>query len=566
MADEALPLVQPEEAIAVLKAKGMEIAFDWRDVWQQENARAFTVAKAMSRDLLEDIREAVDRALQDGTTLAQFQKELKPKLIKRGWWGTKLMVDPDGGPDAIAKPVRLGSPHRLRTIFQTNLRVSYMAGRWQRIQRSKRTLPFIRYVSVMDGRERPEHGAWHGTILPVDDPWWDTHYPPCGWNCRCDAQPLNKRIMARRGLEVTPANDIPRFPVRDYVNKRTGEVTRLEQGIDAGWSYNVGKASLDGLTPPPRSAGDGPDGVESALNAVLSEGSYDRLKGFFAAFGLESREAALRGRIFTDAAGWPMVVSSGLLRGADGVMVDLAPEREDALIASAQALIDPERISWVWITGTDGRVMLVRRYVSPAGVIDIGRSFWRWHAGSPTGFRTGHLIWQRDEDALNARDRYVRDANGRFARQGRGGPVGGSDAAGSLDFVNSAMAGQETKSSYDIEMIDNHVAAELSRLDLSIVNNKGQRKALGFSADRIRHAMARHGPGSSDKNKIKPADFAKLPAILSNATFNHGTPRRRNGVDRVHFSGRAGKQRYGGVLLIQKHRIVPGTLYKHGRK
>lgn len=397
MADEALPLVQPEEAIALMKAKGFAIAFDWRDVWQEENARAFTVAKAMSRDLLEDIREAVQRALEDGTTLAQFQKELAPKLIARGWWGTKLMTDPAGGPDAVAKPVRLGSPHRLRTIFQTNLRTSYMAGRWQRIQRAKRTLPFLRYVSVMDGRERPEHGAWHGTILPVDDPWWDTHFPPCGWNCRCDAQPLNQRMLDRRGEAVTKADEVPRFPQRDYINKRTGEVTRLEQGIDAGWSYNVGKAPLDGLTPPPRPGDDGPDSVESALGAVLSEGSYDRLRGFFARFGLDSREAALKGRVFTDAAGWPMAVSAGLLRGSDGAMVDLAPEREAALIAAVQALVDPDRIGWVWVTGKDGRSMLVRRYASAAGVVDVGRSFWRWHAGSATGFASGHVVWRRAE-------------------------------------------------------------------------------------------------------------------------------------------------------------------------
>ena len=43
----------------------------------------------------------------------------------------------------------------------------------------------LRYVAVLDARTRPEHRAWHGLILPIDHPLWDTHYPPNGWGCRC---------------------------------------------------------------------------------------------------------------------------------------------------------------------------------------------------------------------------------------------------------------------------------------------------------------------------------------------------------------------------------------------
>ncbi|MBD3728753.1 MAG: minor capsid protein [Sphingomonadales bacterium] len=406
MAEEVLPLVKPVEAIAWFKAKGWQIGFDWRDVWQEEHARAFTVAKAMSRDLLEDIRAAVTRAIDEGTTLDQFSKELRPRLVARGWWGRKLMKDPATG---VEKVVQLGSPARLRTIYQVNLRSSYMAGRWQRIQRSKKLFPFLRYVSVMDGRERPEHHDWHGTVLPVDDPWWDTHYPPCGWNCRCDAQPLNQRMLDRRGWAV---NTPPRFPEKDYVNKRTGEVTRLERGIDPGWSYNVGKAPLDGLTPPPRLKGDGREDNTSELNSrqvgeiqsALSAGDYARVRDFFAAFGLDSREAAIAGTVWHDAAGWPMVVSTGLLRSADGTMVQLGSAQAAGLAKAAQVLRDPDTIGWIWVTGRDGRAMLLRRFISAAGVVDLGGRFWRWHGGSNAGFRRGKLVWTREEGVLAAFD------------------------------------------------------------------------------------------------------------------------------------------------------------------
>lgn len=387
MSDEALPLIAPKEAIAFFKAKGWAIGFDWRDVWQEEHAKAFTVAKAMSRDLLEDIRSAVDSALVEGTTLQTFIKELGPRLVARGWWGRALQTDPQTGE---ARVVQLGSPARLRTIYQTNLRTSYMAGRWQRIERAKKTLPFIRYVSVMDGRERAEHHAWHDTILPVDDPWWDKHFPPCGWNCRCDAQPLNQRMLDRRGWAV---NDPVKFPQKDYVNKRTGEVTRLERGIDPGWSYNVGKAALDPLMPSAKIGSQGGDQL------AFLEADFKPLRRFFQLFGLGEFKAAQAGMVWTDAAGWPTAIGLGLLRDADGGLQRLTRREARGLAVAGEVLRDPDSIELVWITGKDGAAMLVRRYRSENYVVDLGRAFWRWSvsgsAGLPVAAKPGLTIWTR---------------------------------------------------------------------------------------------------------------------------------------------------------------------------
>jgi uncharacterized protein with gpF-like domain len=168
MADQALPIdVPPAEAIAWFRAKGYQFGFSWQDVEHEEHGRGFTVAKAMTRDLLETLREAVDRAIAEGETLQMFAKELRPRLEAAGWWGRKEMVDPATGESEL---VQLGSPRRLKTIFETNMRTSYAAGRWERIERNKRAFPFLEYVSVMDGRERPQHHAWHGTVRPSTIP------------------------------------------------------------------------------------------------------------------------------------------------------------------------------------------------------------------------------------------------------------------------------------------------------------------------------------------------------------------------------------------------------------
>ena len=116
--------------------------------------------------------------------------------------------------------MQLGSVHRLRTIFQTNLRTSYAAGQWERIQRVKDDLPFLRYSAVLDSRTRPDHRRWHGTVLPVDHPFWQTHFPPNGWRCRCSVTQFSESPPA--GWDRT----------RPWVNDRTG--------IDSGWNHNTG--------------------------------------------------------------------------------------------------------------------------------------------------------------------------------------------------------------------------------------------------------------------------------------------------------------------------------------
>ena len=236
-----LPL-PPEEAISYFKAKGYNLApsWDWRDVWQAEHTTAFTVAKTTGFDVLKDIHAAVDDAISQGLTLKQFSDQLTPILQAKGWWGKKELPDPVKGE---VKSVQLGSPRRLKIIYDTNLRMSQAAGEWSRIVRNADTAPYLRYTAILDGRTRPLHRAWDGTILPVTHAWWRTHYPPNGWHCRCSTIQLSKHDLQAMGWEVSPDPD---DEVTVYTNERTGDVTTVPVGIDPGFAYNPGEAALDG--------------------------------------------------------------------------------------------------------------------------------------------------------------------------------------------------------------------------------------------------------------------------------------------------------------------------------
>ncbi|MGO3029528.1 phage head morphogenesis protein [Pseudomonas helleri] len=213
--------LEPENAVEYMKSKGYAITWNWQEMLDQAHDQAFTVAKAMRLDLLSDIRGALETALQDGQTLKQFTKAMQPVLEAQGWWGKQVIVDSSGG----AEMVQLGSPRRLKTIYQTNLQSAYMAGRKASMEETADTHPYWRYVAILDGMTRPSHRALSGKVYRHDDPVWSSIYPPNGFNCRCRVTSLTEAALKRRGFTVdSSAGRMETRTVETGADKRTGEI------------------------------------------------------------------------------------------------------------------------------------------------------------------------------------------------------------------------------------------------------------------------------------------------------------------------------------------------------
>ena len=230
------PSIPDAEAIAALQRRGINFmpSGHWTELWQQAHHTAFTVAQSAGFDILKDIHAALERAMVNGQTFETFKKELTPILQAKGWWGRAERTDDLTGE---VRQVTLGSPRRLRTIFDVNLRISAAQGDWERQQAVKKERPYLRYTAILDNRVRPQHRRWHGTILPIDHPWWQTHYPPNGWRCRCKAMSVSDLDLEWNGWSV---NEPPDEGTATWVNPRTGEQRELPRGIDPGWDYNPG--------------------------------------------------------------------------------------------------------------------------------------------------------------------------------------------------------------------------------------------------------------------------------------------------------------------------------------
>jgi SPP1 gp7 family putative phage head morphogenesis protein len=229
----------PEEALAFLEGKGLRTSFAWQDVWAAEHEAAFTVAKMADLDLLAEVKRAVRSAIENGETLQEFKNALIPRMEAAGWWGVQEQLDPATGEMRL---VQLGSARRLQTIFRTNLSTAYAAGEWAQIEVTAEAAPYLMYDAVDDNLTREQHGAWSGIVLRWDDPWWKTHRPPNGYNCRCSAIQLSARDLKR--VDKTGPDKAPPVERREYVNKRTGEVMQIPVGIDPGFDYNPGEGRV----------------------------------------------------------------------------------------------------------------------------------------------------------------------------------------------------------------------------------------------------------------------------------------------------------------------------------
>lgn len=195
----------PEEAIKFLEGKGLVPTRHWREISGAANVTSFTVARSSGFDILGDIHGALIEAQREGLPVRDFSNRLIPVLQAKGWWGKA--IDPESGEiDAVTRdgrPAELGSPRRLKTIYQTNLQQAYMVGQGVVLAEAVDTHPYVRYTAILDGRTRPHHRALHGRVFRQDSPEWRVIEPPNGLNCRCSYSPVSPYRLGKKGYALS---------------------------------------------------------------------------------------------------------------------------------------------------------------------------------------------------------------------------------------------------------------------------------------------------------------------------------------------------------------------------
>ena len=141
------------------------------------NARQYatTVSYLASLDQIRTVINLTNKAIESGSTFQEFQKAVKESGIEL-------------------------SPHHLDNIFRTNIQNAYAHGIWTQQQENKANRPYLKYSSLTDSRVRPSHLALNNIIRHIDDSFWDTHYPPNGYQCRCGADALTESQAKKLGI------------------------------------------------------------------------------------------------------------------------------------------------------------------------------------------------------------------------------------------------------------------------------------------------------------------------------------------------------------------------------
>jgi SPP1 gp7 family putative phage head morphogenesis protein len=145
---------------------------------EEARQNAFWVAGPLQADQVQHVFDEIERAIEKGESFADWRKRVRDELTN----------------DAHAE-----------TVFRNATQSAYNAGRYAQMMEPSvlRFRPYGIVDAILDDRTTGYCETVDGTLLPLDDPWWDTHYFPAHHRCRTSVRNLRRSEAERRGITTT---------------------------------------------------------------------------------------------------------------------------------------------------------------------------------------------------------------------------------------------------------------------------------------------------------------------------------------------------------------------------
>lgn len=173
-----------QEALAYLQQKAVVSYADFKRLREWYRPLAFSVSGYTSLEVLNAFLEALQEAVESGTTKRDFREQMNSFLENQGYDGML--------------------PYHADTIFRQNLQTAYNVGHYQKMtdpdvmERRK----YWQYQTAGDNEVREEHRVMDGRVYAADDPIWDIWYPPNGFGCRCAVVSRTEAWVKSHGITV----------------------------------------------------------------------------------------------------------------------------------------------------------------------------------------------------------------------------------------------------------------------------------------------------------------------------------------------------------------------------
>jgi len=187
-----------DEAQRQFKAKKILPRAEYERLVGIARRRAFSVAGEVANQMLASVHAELSKQILKGADLRTFKENLLARVKSAGFV--------PGDADTV-----LGtSASHAETVFRTNVMEAYNGGRAKEMLQPEalRTQPLWQISGVSDDRTRDPHRTAQGKVLEASDPFWQSAYPPFGFNCRC-------RVVSRTrkpGFSISLGSSITGLP------------------------------------------------------------------------------------------------------------------------------------------------------------------------------------------------------------------------------------------------------------------------------------------------------------------------------------------------------------------
>lgn len=187
------------------------------------------VAKAFAEKLLKGVVEGfgtngIDFTTPDAEMLAALKANVYQFAAAKNYSQLKALSEALIGDDGKLRTFKefklaaskINNEHVnqwLETEYNLGVASGQMASKWVTIEAQAENLPLLEFDAVIDMRTSSLCRTLHKTILPIDNAFWATYYPPNHFGCRSTVHQLSKG-------KITPESKVaaPEIPDMFRVN------------------------------------------------------------------------------------------------------------------------------------------------------------------------------------------------------------------------------------------------------------------------------------------------------------------------------------------------------------